>query len=98
MAEGQLPLIRKPDDATSGADGERSGFVHGDVAQLGERGLCKPEVVGSSPIISTNGKLARQRRAFSVGGDDGARTREGKANGTASGLVRENVRRNLKAA
>jgi hypothetical protein len=27
----------------------------GDVAQLGERGLCKPEVVGSNPIISTNG-------------------------------------------
>ncbi len=27
---------------------------NGDVAQLGERGLCKPEVVGSSPIISTN--------------------------------------------
>ena len=25
----------------------------GDVAQLGERGLCKPEVVGSIPIIST---------------------------------------------
>jgi hypothetical protein len=26
----------------------------GDVAQLGERGLCKPEVVGSIPIISTS--------------------------------------------
>ena len=25
----------------------------GDVAQLGERGLCKPEVVGSTPIVST---------------------------------------------
>ena len=25
----------------------------GAVAQLGERGLCKPEVVGSIPIIST---------------------------------------------
>ncbi len=25
----------------------------GDVAQLGERGLCKPEVVGSIPIVST---------------------------------------------
>jgi hypothetical protein len=24
----------------------------GDVAQLGERRLCKPEVVGSSPIVS----------------------------------------------
>jgi hypothetical protein len=26
----------------------------GDVAQLVERGLCKPEVVGSIPIVSTN--------------------------------------------
>ncbi len=26
----------------------------GAVAQLGERGLCKPEVVGSIPISSTN--------------------------------------------
>jgi hypothetical protein len=25
----------------------------GAVAQLGERGLCKPEVVGSNPISST---------------------------------------------
>ena len=25
----------------------------GDVAQLVERGLCKPEVVGSIPIVST---------------------------------------------
>ena len=28
-------------------------FTYGDVAQLGERGLCKPEVVGSIPIVST---------------------------------------------
>ena len=28
--------------------------VPGAVAQLGERGLCKPEVVGSIPISSTN--------------------------------------------
>ncbi len=27
----------------------------GDVAQLGERRLCKPEVVGSSPIVSIVG-------------------------------------------
>ena len=27
-------------------------FLLGDVAQLGERGLCKPEAVGSSPIVS----------------------------------------------
>ena len=26
--------------------------MSGDVAQLGERRLCKPEVVGSSPIVS----------------------------------------------
>ncbi len=26
---------------------------HGDVAQLGERRLCKPEVVGSNPIVSS---------------------------------------------
>ena len=28
----------------------RSGF--GDVAQLGERWLCKPEVAGSTPVVS----------------------------------------------
>ena len=28
-------------------------FLPGAVAQLGERGLCKPEVVGSIPISST---------------------------------------------
>jgi hypothetical protein len=25
----------------------------GDVAQLGERRLCKPEVAGSSPVVSS---------------------------------------------
>src|SRR5688572_7549327 len=29
------------------------GFIPGAVAQLGERGLCKPEVVGSIPSSST---------------------------------------------
>ena len=29
----------------------------GDVAQLGERGLCKAEVGGSTPLISTNNIL-----------------------------------------
>ena len=29
--------------------------MNGAVAQLGERGLCKPEVVGSIPISSTTG-------------------------------------------
>ncbi len=33
----------------------------GDVAQLGERGLCKPEVVGSIPIIST---MEAERKRF----------------------------------
>ena len=32
----------------------------GDVAQLGERGLCKPEVVGSIPIVSTMSWMGRQ--------------------------------------
>jgi hypothetical protein len=32
----------------------------GDVAQLGERRLCKPEVVGSIPIVST--RLSRSGR------------------------------------
>src|SRR4051812_44973299 len=29
------------------------GTVRGDVAQLGERRLCKPEVAGSIPVVST---------------------------------------------
>ena len=37
-------------------------MVGGAVAQLGERGLCKPEVVGSIPISST-----RQRKSFNKG-------------------------------
>jgi hypothetical protein len=28
--------------------------TNGDVAQLGERRLCKPEVAGSIPVVSTN--------------------------------------------
>ncbi len=38
----------------SGPPSRNGAFANGDVAQLGERGLCKPEVVGSNPIISTN--------------------------------------------
>jgi hypothetical protein len=45
--------------------GRTGRFSTGDVAQLGERGLCKPEVVGSIPIIST--KTTRH-------GEDGAGT------------------------
>ena len=36
------------------------GFV-GAVAQLGERGLCKPEVVGSIPISSTSPRAVEGR-------------------------------------
>ncbi len=34
---------------------QNSSFIllHGDVAQLGERRLCKADVRGSSPLIST---------------------------------------------
>ena len=34
----------------------------GDVAQLGERGLCKPEVEGSNPFVSTNFTLGNKQR------------------------------------
>jgi hypothetical protein len=30
-----------------------SSFLSGDVAQMGERRLCKADVTGSSPVIST---------------------------------------------
>jgi hypothetical protein len=39
--------------------------AHGDVAQLGERGLCKPEAEGSSPFVST--KKITGRRGDPVG-------------------------------
>ncbi len=39
-ANGRLRPMRRP-------------FSRGDVAQLGERRLCKAEVVGSIPIVST---------------------------------------------
>ena len=35
-----------------GRPGSPVDSIRGDVAQLGERRLCKPEVVGSIPIIS----------------------------------------------
>ena len=31
----------------------KMGYTNGDVAQQGERGLCKPEATGSIPVIST---------------------------------------------
>ena len=36
--------------------------LFGDIAQLGERRLCKPEVAGSSPAISTSMGEVRFRR------------------------------------
>ena len=51
--------------ARSGEEGlarcSRWDWEIGAVAQLGERGLCKPEVVGSIPISSTN-KLCEAER------------------------------------
>ena len=43
-----------------GAGGTTGQDAYGAVAQLGERGLCKPEVVGSIPISSTNIRTLRQ--------------------------------------
>ena len=49
-------------DHASGCDSNiRIAREKGAVAQLGERGLCKPEVVGSIPISSTN-KLCEAER------------------------------------
>ena len=39
-------------DCTDQSKIENQEWDLGDVAQLGERRLCKPEVVGSSPIVS----------------------------------------------
>ena len=36
----------------------------GAVAQLGERGLCKPEVVGSIPIGSTTFRAGRDEKVL----------------------------------
>ena len=51
--------------------GRVDDVIHGAVAQLGERGLCKPEVVGSIPISSTkifrDGPLFWDHRAKSPG-------------------------------
>ena len=45
------PTISRPMLATSLF---RRGIGHGGVAQLGERLLCKQEVIGSIPFTSTN--------------------------------------------
>ena len=44
----------------------RSERLSGAVAQLGERGLCKPEVVGSIPISSTKVFRARRCRCYKL--------------------------------
>ena len=40
------------------------GACHGALAQLGERGLCKPEVRGSIPLRSTINKSNEHLRVF----------------------------------
>ncbi len=51
--------------------------MRGAVAQLGERGLCKPEVVGSIPISSTSrasrGLRRGAQRAWLRASDSGGR-------------------------
>ena len=37
------------------------GLLHGGVAQLGERLLCKQEVIGSNPFTSTTGEPTVRR-------------------------------------
>ena len=50
-----LPALGAPVSLGPGVSGMGQFFAMGAVAQLGERGLCKPEVVGSNPISSTMG-------------------------------------------
>jgi hypothetical protein len=52
MAEGE-------GTGKEGAGKTAVAISRGAVAQLGERGLCKPEVVGSIPISSTKNDLLR---------------------------------------
>jgi hypothetical protein len=47
-----------------------SGKAQGAVAQLGERLLCKQEVIGSIPFSSTISIDCRQRSTFAVGFSD----------------------------
>ena len=44
-----------------GAGGTTGQDAYGAVAQLGGRGLCKPEVVGSIPISSTKNRKLRRK-------------------------------------
>jgi hypothetical protein len=43
-------------------------MCYGAVAQLGERGLCKPEVVGSIPSSSTPVDAERLQQDFTLAG------------------------------
>ena len=79
--------------------------TYGDVAQLGERGLCKPEAEGSSPFISTRIVNAPATGRFFMSKERaGARTREGGSvlwtlpGGAAPAAEPESVGRNAETA
>ena len=48
-------LERPPDKREVGGSSPPEPTTGGDVAQLGERLLCKQEVRGSNPLVSTKG-------------------------------------------
>ena len=54
MAEERLAVDRFNQIRNKLGDSIRRREIVGAVAQLGERRFCKPEVVGSIPISSTN--------------------------------------------
>jgi hypothetical protein len=60
------PEVRK-ESSRSGVENDqqlnRAPERYGGIAQLGERLLCKQEVNGSIPFISTSGRSPRLRRA-----------------------------------
>ena len=53
----------------------------GGVAQLGERMLCKHEVIGSIPFTSTNDFAARNHEGEAKGSGPDSRHREGPRGG-----------------
>ena len=50
--------------------------IIGALAQLGERGLCKPEVRGSIPLCSTKFSTAVRRSFLCIGGSNPARVEQ----------------------
>lgn len=54
-------LVRKP-EGPDGPPAIEASEQHGGIAQLGERVLCKHEVVGSIPSASTNNSLRSKER------------------------------------